>query len=150
MQENCLFSAATPEGVVSVIGIDYGTQHVGIAVGQAVTGTAQALPSIRADKKHILWQQLDKILKQWQPDALVVGLPLHMDGSTQDITCEVRGFISKLKKTYSVPVFTVDERLSTVEAKSQGDTRKADIDIDSEAARLILESWLRQAGDNTQ
>ena len=124
------------------MGIDYGRKRVGVAVGQTVTRTAQALPAVRADKKRLLWQRLDDIVARWRPDALVVGLPLHMDGATQPLTREVQAFMNTLKKNYGLPVFAVDERLSTAEAKLDTDPRKSD--LDSEAARIILESWLRQ------
>ena len=142
MPENYPFSSARPDGIASAVGIDYGRKRVGIAVGQTVTRTAQALPAVRADKERLLWQHLDSIVARWQPDALVVGLPLHMDGATQPLTRKVQAFMKMLKKNYGLPVFAVDERLSTVEAKSSMDSRKSD--LDSEAARIILESWLQQ------
>ncbi len=142
-----LSRAVKPDKIISVIGFDYGSRRIGVAVGQTLTQTASPLSAIKADRKHVLWQQLNKLVATWQPDAMVVGLPLRMDGSEQAVTHEAQAFIKRLKKNYGLPVFTVDERLSTVEAKSMAGLHGVDphaFDIDSEAARLILESWLHQ------
>jgi putative Holliday junction resolvase len=132
---------------MTVMGFDFGMKHIGVAVGQTITRTAQALTSISAQQGIPDWKEIEKLIVIWQPDALVVGLPLNMDGTEQPITQHAHQFAQKLKKHFHLTVYEEDERLSTVEARekifSQGGyralTKKA---IDSMAAKLILESWL--------
>lgn len=136
-----------PENNITVMGFDFGMRHIGIAVGQTITRTAEALTSVSAQQGIPDWKEIEKLIAEWKPDALVVGLPLNMDGTEQPITLHARRFVQKLKGRFHLPVYDEDERLSTVEARekifSQGGyralTKKA---IDSMAAKLILESWL--------
>lgn len=131
----------------TLIGFDFGTRCIGIAVGQSLTQTAKPLTSISAVKGEPEWPQVRKIIDEWKPDALVVGIPLNMDGTHQPITFKALHFAEKLRQQFGLPVYTVDERLTTVEAKAQifaakgykGLTKAA---IDSFSAKLILEEWL--------
>jgi putative Holliday junction resolvase len=132
---------------ITVIGFDFGMKHIGIAVGQTITRTAQALTSISAKDGIPNWNEIEKIISLWQPSALVVGLPLKMDGTSQPITQYVHEFVELLKKRFKLPVYFEDERLSTVEAReklfSKGGYRAlTKKNIDSLSAKLILESWL--------
>ena len=123
-----------------------------LAVGQTVTGTASAIPVIRATNGEPDWDQLAKIINQWLPNAFVVGMPYNMDGSENDMTVKATQFIARLEERFDLPCHTMDERLSTREAK---DLSRANAErggkkfndkaiVDSYAAQLILESWLAE------
>ena len=83
----------------SIMGFDYGTKSIGVAIGQELTGTAQPLRAIKANDGIPNWDDIDKLLKEWQPDLLVVGLPLNMDGTEQEITVRARKFGNRLHGT---------------------------------------------------
>lgn len=132
---------------ITIIGFDFGLKHIGIAVGQTYTQTAEPLTSIRAVQGEPKWEDISRLLKIWQPQALIVGIPLNMDDSEQPMTLAAKNFAKQLEERYHLRVFCVDERLTSIEARSQLFTRggfkalqkKA---IDSLAAKLIVESWL--------
>lgn len=133
--------------VNSVIAFDFGMKSIGIAIGQSVTGTASPLHAFRAQDGIPNWDKLAELITQWQPDALLVGLPLNMDGTQQPITASVKRFAGRLKHKYKLPVFLHDERLSTVDAKAKlfelgGYKKLTKEKVDSVSACLIYESWL--------
>jgi putative Holliday junction resolvase len=133
-----------------LIGIDFGMKRIGIAVGQTVTQTARALETIKATQGIPDWNRLDKLIKTWQPDALVVGIPLNMDGTSQPITGLAEQFSEILRNRYQLPVFGIDERLSTKDARERlfkegGFRALQDGQVDSVAAQLILQNWLTQS-----
>ena len=137
------------KGQRTLLGFDFGTKRIGIAIAQEVTGTANALTTINAIKHKPDWDSISKIIKEWQPDLLVIGLPLHMDGTEQPITQAARRFSNQLNGRYQIPIALMDERLSSNEAESiineQSGSRslyqdKAQIDMIS--AQLILQSWM--------
>lgn len=139
--------AVRPHGVA--LGFDYGTKKIGVAVGQLLTKSASPLPILYRVKEDIDWASIAALVKQWRPFALVVGLPLYMDGKPQWITQEATNFALALKKRFSVPVYVADERLTSAEARSQvfasgGYKALKKTAIDSLAAKLILEQWLQQ------
>ena len=125
---------------------DFGTRQIGLAVGQTLTASGQALAVLKARDGQPSWQQIADHIQQWQPDMLVVGLPLNMDGSESPFCQRARKFARRLQGRMVLPVKMVDERLSTAEAKSLNERPKSyrDQPVDSEAARLILETWLQQ------
>lgn len=131
----------------TVIAFDFGMKSIGVAIGQSVTGTASPLQAIKAQDGIPNWEILQVLISQWQPNALLVGLPLNMDGSEQAITASVRRFVGRLKHKYNLPVFLHDERLSTVDAKAKlfelgGYKKLSKEKVDSVSACLIYESWL--------
>lgn len=133
------------KGRRTILGFDFGTKRIGIAIGQEVTGTANPLTTITAVKHKPNWESISKIIKEWQPDLLVVGLPVHMDGSEQAMTQAAKRFSNQLNGRYQIPIALMDERLSSNEAESilkeqSGFTDKAQIDMIS--AQLILQSWM--------
>lgn len=133
------------KGRRTILGFDFGTKRIGIAIGQEVTGTANPLATFTAVKHKPDWESISKIIKEWQPDLLVVGLPVHMDGSEQAMTQAARRFSNQLNGRYQIPIALMDERLSSNEAESilkeqSGFTDKAQIDMIS--AQLILQSWM--------
>lgn len=132
--------------VQTIIAFDFGTSSIGCAVGQSITGTAQGLSSFKAQDGIPDWDKIAKLLAEWQPDLLVVGLPLNMDGTEQPLTQRARKFANRLNGRFNLPVELQDERLTTVEAKaeifSRGGYKALKKDkVDSISACLILESW---------
>ncbi len=136
-----------PQGVA--LGFDYGTKKIGVAVGQLLTRTASTLSVLYRIKEEIDWKSIALLVQQWKPFALVVGIPLHMDGKEQWITAEAQAFAENLKIRFQVPVYGADERLTSVEARAQifeagGYRALKKTVIDSLAAKLILEEWFLQ------
>lgn len=130
------------------LGFDFGYKRIGVAVGQQITLTARPLATLSAKDGIPDWQLVNQLIKEWQPQALIVGLPTGIDDTEQYTTAAAKGFARRLRKHYGLPVHLVDERLSTVEARSQlfaeGGYRKIrDTQVDSIAACVILEQWLQ-------
>ncbi|CDL84010.1 Holliday junction resolvase RuvX [Xenorhabdus cabanillasii] len=133
----------------TVIAFDFGTRSIGAAIGQEITGTARALDSFKAKEGSPNWDMIEKLLKEWQPDLVIVGLPLNMDGTEQLVTAQARKFANRLHGRFGVQVELHDERLTTVEARSNlfdhGGYRALDKGkVDSASAVVILESWFEQ------
>ena len=131
----------------TLLGFDYGTKRIGVAVGQDITRTVTPLTTLYCSNETPDWQAISKLIQEWKPDKLVVGLPLHLDGTTQSLTDRAQRFGNQLKGRYNLPVEMVDERLTSHEAETELATRKsktAKADIDALAAALILQSWLDQ------
>ena len=99
------------------LGLDYGKRFIGVAVGSALTNKAEPLGVVTAHKGVPNWDQLDKFITTWQPQALIIGWPLNMDGTEQNLTQAVRVFENNLTIRYQLQCHHVDERLSTYEAK---------------------------------
>jgi putative Holliday junction resolvase len=130
-----------------ILGFDFGMKRIGIAVGQTVTQTARALITIQAKQGTPDWATLDKLINNWQPDALVVGIPLNMDGSEQLLTQAAQQFANTLHERFKIPVYGIDERLSTKDARERlftegGYKALQHGQVDSMAAQLILQNWL--------
>lgn len=125
-----------------ILGFDYGTKKIGVAYGQVVTANCLPLKDIKAKDGIPNWQQLEQILREWEPDTLVIGLPLNMDGSESDISRRARKFSNRLHGRFGLPCHLVDERLSSAEAKQMMvDHQWQDKSLDCVAAALILETW---------
>jgi len=140
---------APPKGSI-YLGFDYGAKRIGVAVGDAVTGSARPLPTL-ANSRQPDWEALAKILKEWRPAGCIVGLPVDLDGNDQAVTTHARAFAEQLRSRYGVPVYLCDERLSSRAADDEIRNARADGrmnrrtrsgDRDGVAARLILEQWL--------
>ncbi|WWO95550.1 MAG: Holliday junction resolvase RuvX [Candidatus Dasytiphilus stammeri] len=131
-----------------LLAFDFGTRSIGVAVGQTLTNTATPLlPSIKVNKGRPDWIKIKKLILEWSPEIIIVGLPINMDGSEQVLTIQTRFFSKKLYNIFNIPVHLYDERLTTVEAKNQlflnrGYRGLKKSNIDSFAAVLILESFL--------
>lgn len=128
------------------LAFDFGTRRIGVASGQSITGTATPLPPIPARDGIPNWDQLSKLIEEWKPDALVIGIPLNADGTISDMAHRARKFANRLNERYKTPCFLMDERLSTAEAKeihfaAGGSDNFKDESVDGIAAQLILESW---------
>ncbi len=130
------------------LAFDFGTQRIGVAVGQSVTGTASPLPALKANDGAPNWDHIATLLKEWQPQRLLVGLPLNMDGSESDMSARAKKFANRLHGRFGLPVELWDERLSSFEARGEmlarGMTNFNDGKVDSLSACLILEGWFAQ------
>ena len=124
-------------GLQTFLAFDFGIKRTGVATGNRLTRTASPQPTIHANND----QRLDAVtqrIKEWQPDALVVGVPFHPDGAAHENTARAQKFARQLRAKFSLPVFEVDERYSTTEAIATGAK-----DADAASACIILEQFLR-------
>ncbi|MFI4955966.1 MAG: Holliday junction resolvase RuvX [Gammaproteobacteria bacterium] len=136
-----------PQGII--IAFDFGLRRIGVAVGQTVTKTATPEGMVPAQDGEPSWEILETFIRKWKPKALVVGVPLNMDGTEQKMTLNARAFIDKLKERLKLPVFGVDERLTTVEARARlfesgGYKAIQKSSVDAMAAKILLEAWLEE------
>ena len=122
----------------TVLAFDFGLKRIGVAVGEPELGSAHPLPAVAN------FSQVEKLVKEWQPANLVVGLPTSAQGEAHAMTKQAEVFARRLEKRFKLPVARVDERYTSVEAESRlrGVKRKA---VDSVAAQLILEQYFDQA-----
>ena len=130
-----------------VLGFDFGTKRIGVATGQAVTGTAAPLQPVPARDGIPDWGRLDALLAEWAPEALIVGLPLNMDDSESELSRLARKFARRMAARYRLPVYMCDERLSSHSARGLlmdvQERRRGKLPaLDSTAAVLIAEAWL--------
>jgi putative Holliday junction resolvase len=135
--------------IQTLMGFDYRKKRTGLAMGHRLLQSANGIGFVNATDGKPNWEQLDAFVKEWQPDAFVVGLPLNMDGSESDMSKRANKFSKRLHGRYGKPSFTIDERLSTFAAKEEAKSRghkghyKSD-PVDALAAQFILETWLNQ------
>ena len=136
----------------TVLGFDFGLKRIGIAVGQTITASASPLGTAAVRGGEPDWEFIGRLITEWRPGALVVGLPYNMDLSEQEMTGHARRFAEGLAQRFPLPVHTIDERLSSKEAEAQlkerrqqGRRRITREDIDGAAACVILESWFNSA-----
>jgi putative Holliday junction resolvase len=122
-----------------LMGFDFGTHLIGVAVGNTVTRTASALCSVRAERRQERFDAIARLLSEWRPHQLVVGLPLSRDeGVEQPRSAQARRFANQLHGRFGLPVALVDERYTSRAAEDSGAA-----DVDAESARLILEQYLQ-------
>lgn len=142
---------------VRALAFDYGTQRIGVAFGQSLTGTAQAVGVLRARDGVPDWEEIATLIERWQPDAFVVGLPFNLDGSESPLLLRAVKFGHRLNGKFHKPSYGFDERLSSIEAaervlesglgarlsskRSRG-KHDGSSAIDDVAAQIILENWL--------
>ena len=129
----------------TLLGFDYGTRKIGVAVGQTLTGTANPLETLQLVSHKPDWERIGKLIEQWQPEALVVGLPLDVDDTETDATAPARRFSRQLEGRFRLKVHLADERFTSFEARDRlGHKAKRWEDYDAMAAKLILETWLNE------
>lgn len=126
-----------PPHFQTFLAFDFGLKRTGVAVGNRMLRTATPQPTIRAEGTARL-DAAEVRVKEWQPDALVIGVPFHPDGASHDNTARARKFARQLRARIGKPVYEVDERYSTTEALSGGAR-----DADAASACIILEQFLR-------
>lgn len=138
-----------PDKITSVLGFDYGKKRIGIATGQTITHSATPCTTLNQVDGNPDWPAIETEIKQWKPQALIVGMPYHTDGSENKMTAAARHFCYELKKRFKLPVFEVNEALSSQQAE---EILKQDIkinkhnkhEIDRIAAAIIVQRWLDQ------
>ncbi|MCV2506126.1 MAG: Holliday junction resolvase RuvX [Candidatus Lightella neohaematopini] len=136
--------------IVIAMAFDFGTTNIGVAVGQSITYTAQPVTTLKTNCDNQIWSKLVSLINIWSPNILIVGLPVNMNNTEQNITIMARNFANLLNTKFNISVELHDERLTTKEARlllnnkwCKVDKIKDDI-IDQLSAVLILESWFRK------
>jgi putative Holliday junction resolvase len=136
-----------------VLAFDFGLRRIGVACGDTVSRSAVGLKAVPADGAGPRWKVIDALMREWQPDMAVVGLPYNVDGSDSSMTGAARGFAAELARRYTMEVALVDERYSSLEAESRLKSaresglrrrRVAKADVDAAAACVILERWFSE------
>lgn len=134
---------------VAVLAFDFGEKRIGVAMGETELGIAHPLTTIASELRDVRFGTIEKLIAEWQPAQLVVGLPLHMDGTEHEMTQRCRRFARQLEGRFNLPVALVDERLTSEEAEDmlaeQGRRGRQNKHlIDQVAAQRILQAWLDQ------
>jgi|APGre2960657468_1045069.scaffolds.fasta_scaffold00012_19 putative Holliday junction resolvase len=140
---------------LAALAFDYGTQRIGVAYGQSLTGTAQPVAVLKAIDGIPVWDEIAALIRQWQPQVFVIGMPYNMDGSDSELLPRAIKFANRLHGRFNLPSFGIDERLSSREARTQlearagaGRTRNSSPQkkaaIDAIAAQIILENWFSE------
>lgn len=124
-----------PQAAGCVLAFDYGLKHIGVAVGQTITRTASPLATIPARNGNPEWSAVDRLVDEWQPSRVLVGLPLNMDDTESEMSERARGFARQLAGRTGLEVIMVDERLTSYASRHTDDSHSA-------AAALIAETWL--------
>ena len=129
------------------LGFDYGERHTGVAVGSTFSGQAQPVATLSAKGGAPDWAAIDRLIAEWKPHGLVVGLPLNMDGSRSRLTTAARAFGENLRARYNLPVHMVDERLSSRVAtdtllEAGVPLKRHKQHIDQVAAQTVLQAFL--------
>lgn len=133
----------------SALAFDFGTQRIGVAFGQSVTGTASAVTVLKARDGQPRWNEMAQLVEQWKPDVFLVGLPYNIDGTVSELLGRAEKFARRLQERFDKPCYGMDERLSSreaierlVEANTTRTVRKTA--IDHIAAQVILENWFNE------
>lgn len=131
----------------TIMAFDYGTKSIGSAIGQEITGTATPLKAFKAKDGIPNWADIEKQIREWQPDLVIVGLPTDLHGKElESITPRAKKFANRLHGRFGVAVELHDERLSTAEARAElfemgGYKALSKGNVDNQSAVVILESW---------
>ena len=133
-----------PDG--TVLAFDFGEKRIGVATGETLLGSAHPLVVIRAESNDDRFAAIGKLIAEWHPVQLVVGLPTHADGTPHEMTRLAQKFAERLKRRYHLPVAFADERLTSLDAEARlretgRDSRAARPLLDAVAAQLILQTW---------
>ena len=133
-----------PVHPVSALGFDFGTQRIGVAYGQSISGTASSVCVLRAQDGIPDWKQVAGLVEDWQPQVFIVGLPYNLDGTDSELLSRATRFGHRLTGRFQLPCYGMDERLSSKAAiervvETKGGYRKST--IDHIAAQIILENW---------
>ena len=129
-----------------LLGFDYGTHKIGVAVGQPLTGTASPLETLGLVNHKPDWERIARLLNEWQPQALIVGHPFEMSGREADNAAGAKRFARQLHGRFRLPVHMADERLTSREAWARlgKEAGRDPTRVDSYAAKLILETWFNE------
>lgn len=137
-----------PEGksIEVVLGFDYGTQNIGVAVGNALTETAQPVTILKARHEQPNWAEVEELIKEWLPDAFIVGIPYTRDGTETEHIRKIRKFMNRLHGRFGLPVMEVDESRSSLESEAflKPSQRHKKGQLDAISAAIIVERWFHQ------
>lgn len=129
----------------TLLGFDYGTAKIGIAVGQTLTQTASPVTTIRSSNQKPDWDKIGVLIETWKPEALVVGLPYDLDDTEAETAPLAKKFARQLEGRFHLPVYMADERLTSQTARIDlNRAPKSFSELDAIAAKLILETWLSE------
>lgn len=130
--------------MATLLGFDFGTRRIGVASGQTLTGTASALVTLTCIHQKPDWDRINRLIEEWQPDALVVGHPYEMTDREAEAAEPAKRFARQLEGRYQLQVHLVDERLTSREAWTRlgVEAHRRRDRVDAMAAKLILETWL--------
>jgi len=133
----------------NIIGFDFGQRRIGVAIGNNISKTAQALITIESSTNNQTFEAIQKIMDEWRPVSIVVGVPFNVDGSEHKVTNLSKKFAKQLEQKYSLPTHLIDERYTSIEANHELKDKKIDLKkkkllIDQIAAKIILQSYLDQ------
>ncbi len=136
--------------MATVLGFDFGTARIGVAVGETEVGMAQPIQVISGEANDARFAAIAKLIDEWQPQTLVVGLPVHIDGTEHDMTARARRFANQLNGRFRLPVALVDERLTSLEAETMlrdagHGWRGRKQHLDAVAAQRILQTWFESS-----
>jgi len=137
------------DSIKILLGFDVGEKSIGVAVGQIVTQLATPLIRLPAQDAAPNWQNVKNLIDTWNPDHLIVGLPLHMDGKEQKMTKIARRFGNRLQGRFALPIIWVDERLSSHEADARLkalniNAENDKLNLDSISAQILIEQWFQE------
>ena len=147
--------AAHAPGGRTLLAFDYGRSKIGVAVGQELTGRAAALKTLMNARGRPDWNAIGALISEYRPDALLVGVPRHLDGSEHELSHTTRHFARQLHQRFSLPVYEIDERLTSEEARRLVAEQRASGlrrrpgrrgTLDMVAAQIMLQDWLDQHG----
>ena len=128
---------------MQILAFDFGTQHIGVAVGQTITKTSSPLTVLNvAHEGKDIWNTISSLIDEWKPDQLLVGQPLNMDGTPSDMMQKVDPFFKKLERISNIPCELVDERLTSFEARQLMNIDSKNDRVDDLAAKLFLDNWM--------
>ena len=125
---------------MQIIAFDYGEKKIGVAVGQTSTNTSSPLKVIFNNHGKVNWDEINSLLNEWNPDLIIVGKPLNMDGTESEVMKKVDKFYNNLMKIYKARYEYVDERLTSFEAKEILKDNKAEL-VDANAAKILIDNW---------
>ena len=133
----------------SALAFDFGTQRIGVAFGQSLSGTASAVTVLKARDGQPRWNEMAQLVEQWKPDVFLVGLPYNIDGSVSELLGRAEKFARRLQERFDMPCYGMDERLSSREAIERLVEANATMTvkrtaIDHIAAQIILENWFNE------
>lgn len=128
----------------SILAFDFGEKRIGVAKGQTISSTAEPLTILNVHTGRIDWEGISKLIEDWQPDLLVVGMPTNYEGEEFGIAERVKRFCRQLEGRYHLPVETINENLSSIEAKYRLGDKAEQEGLDAHAAQVILETWFEE------
>ena len=139
----------------TVLAFDFGEKRIGVATGETLLASAHPLTVIRAESNDDRFAAIGKLIAEWQPERLVVGLPTHADGTPHEMTRLATKFAERLQKRFNLPVAMADERLSSLDAEARlretgRNAKSAKPLLDAVAAQLILQTWFESSSHASQ